>query len=119
MKPISFSLIFLFVLFAVSQFIFTPMYLYYEIWWLDIPMHILGGLGVAMLAFSSLKYQNKEISFAKIILFVMIIGVLWEIYEYLMHIISLKDWNGILDTIKDLFDDFLGASLVYFYKIKN
>lgn len=119
MKNIFLSLLFILSLFLISQFIFTPTHLYYEIWWLDIPMHILGGAGVAMLAVSVLKYFNKEISFSRIILFVMIVGVVWEIYEYSMHYFLGYDWNGMLDTIKDLVDDFLGASLVYFFSIKK
>lgn len=119
MKNIFLSAGFILVLFLISNYIFEPTYLYYEIWWLDIPMHILGGAGFSALFISILNYQNRKITFSKIIIAVMIIGVLWEIYEYSIHIFLGRDWNGMLDTIKDLFDDFLGASFAYYLSNKK
>lgn len=119
MKSIFYSLSYLLILFSISQFVFTPMHLFYEIWWLDIPMHILGGALVALLALSIFKYQNKEISFVKIAIFVIVVGILWEIYEYSMYYFFNYDWNGVFDTAKDLFDDLIGASLVYLFNKKS
>lgn len=119
MKNVFLSLLFILVIFSISQFIFVPTYLYYEIWWLDIPMHILGGMAFALLFVFTLNFKNRKATFLEIILFVMVVGIVWEIYEYAIHIYLGKDWNGILDTIKDLFDDFLGASFVYFFKLKT
>ncbi len=119
MKNIFLSALFILAIFSISHFIFELTYLYYEIWWLDIPMHILGGVSFALLFVSVLNLKNIEIKFSEIILFVFIIGILWEIYEYAIHIYLGKDWNGILDTIKDLFDDIIGASIVYFFSIKK
>ncbi len=118
MKNIFLSALFILIIFSVSQFIFEPTYLYYEIWWLDIPMHILGGLSFALLFISIFNYQKKKITFAKLVLVVMMVGILWEIYEYDVHIFFGRDWNGIADTIKDLFDDFLGVSFVYLFNKK-
>ena len=42
--------------------LFEPTYLYYEIWWLDIPMHILGGMGVASLTYSVFLYKKIHIA---------------------------------------------------------
>lgn len=115
MKNIFLSALFILSIFLISQFVFEPTHLYYEIWWLDIPMHIFGGLAFALLFISVLNLKNKKVKFLEIVLFVMIVGILWEIYEYAIHIYLGKDWNGVLDTIKDLFDDLLGATLVYLF----
>jgi hypothetical protein len=52
MKQIMLSALYLLTLFSISEFIFNPTYLYYEIVWLDIPMHIFGGFGVASLTWA-------------------------------------------------------------------
>mgnify|MGYP003343709046 CR=1 FL=1 len=119
MKNIILSLLFIAILFSVNQFIFIPAHLLYEIVWLDIPLHILGGILFASLYISILKYYKKQVKYINIIFFVMTIGVLWEIYEYYIHIFLGYDWNGILDTVKDLFDDFLGVSIAYLFNKKS
>ena len=113
MKKIIFSLIYLAILFSVSQFIFNPANLFYEIWWLDIPMHVLGGLGVASLAISILKYKNIETTFWKIIIPFFVIAVAWEIYEYVNSLYGTYIWGGWFDTIKDIFNGFIGAYISF------
>jgi hypothetical protein len=46
MKYVAFSSLYLVALFAISRYLFEPMYLYYELPWLDIPMHVLGEMGL-------------------------------------------------------------------------
>jgi hypothetical protein len=59
MKYVAFSSLYLVTLFAISRYLFEPMYLYYELPWLDIPMHVLGGFGVASLAIALLLLRKK------------------------------------------------------------
>ena len=41
----------------------------------------------------------------------LIIGILWEVFEYSVeHFVKLND-NGVFDTLKDLLDDMIGAVL--------
>jgi hypothetical protein len=49
MKHIIISALYLLTLFCLSHFVFDPSYLYNEIPWLDIPMHIMGGFVVGVL----------------------------------------------------------------------
>lgn len=115
MKQIIFSALYILSLYLISTFIFNPTYLYYEIWWLDIPMHILGGAGFASLAIALLNYKHKKVTYRKIILFVLMIALLWESYEYFyLYLYKGGEWNGILDTVKDVFDGLLGGTLAYF-----
>src|SRR6185369_9427789 len=84
MKQIITSALYLLTIFAVSQFIFEPTHLYYELRWLDIPMHIMGGFGVASLSSAVLAYFKKPVSFWKLFFMYTVIALAWETYEY-MH----------------------------------
>lgn len=119
MKRIVISALYLLVLFSVSFFLFDPMHLYYEIWWLDIPMHILGGLGVASLASSlHLYFLKTRISFLNLFLAYTAVAILWEVYEYAHDLVTYREWNGWLDTIKDYLDGLLGALIAYKFLMK-
>ena len=127
MRNILFTLLAIAATFSVSQWVFNPLRLYYEIWWLDIPMHILGGFLFSLLFLSFLEYfssngkvnskiqKNKKV----LLLFVFFIGLVWEIYEYSMYVYFNYDWGGIYDTIKDLCDDMLGALIGLYLYNKN
>jgi hypothetical protein len=115
MKHIIFSGLYLIALFILSKFIFEPTYLYYEFWWLDIPMHILGGVGVAFFAASILTYKQKKLSFIKIVLAYVVVASIWEVYEYAHDVFTSQDWNGWFDTTKDIIDGFVGASVAYYF----
>ncbi|HCC06385.1 TPA: hypothetical protein DEP94_03450 [Candidatus Nomurabacteria bacterium] len=114
MKYIFLSLLFLLILFSVSHYIFEPTNLYYELWWLDIPMHILGGFGVASLTKAILSYQGIKVSYINLFLTYIFIATAWEIYEYVRGMMVYDDISKYLDTVKDLFDGFFGMSLYYF-----
>mgnify|MGYP001562310554 FL=1 len=111
--------------------------LYHVIWWYDIPMHILGGAWVALFFFHFF-YQTwhvvdlRKILFTLIITlgFVVLVGVLWEFYEYLSDVYLLKihplgyapNPLTLPDTLKDLLDDLIGgavASLILLFRIKK
>lgn len=115
MKSIFFSLLFLLILFLVSHYIFEPTYLYYELWWLDIPMHILGGFGVASLTRAILSYKGIEVSYKNLFLAYICVAIAWEIYEYVRGVMVYDSIYKYLDTVKDLFDGYLGMSLFYFF----
>ncbi len=119
MKSVFLSLFFLLVLFLISHYIFEPTYLYYELWWLDIPMHILGGFGVASLAKAVLSYKEIKVSYTKLLLAYIIVAITWEIYEYARGIMIYDDISKYLDTVKDLFDGYLGMNIFYFLTRKK
>ncbi|MEI6810559.1 MAG: hypothetical protein WCK60_00730 [Candidatus Nomurabacteria bacterium] len=102
MKSVFFSLLFLLILFLVSHYIFEPTYLYYEIWWLDIPMHLLGGLGVGFVIMSIAKFYDLKLSLLQIFLLFMVVAIVWEIYEYARGIMVYDDISKYLDTVKDI-----------------
>jgi hypothetical protein len=122
MKHIIISSLYLLTLFCLSHFVFDPAFLYYEIWWLDIPMHLMGGFGVASLTGAILSYNGVKVSYTKLLAAYFLIAVSWEIYEHILNYMHLGTWYGerapnadILDTLKDLVDGFLGMSFAYLF----
>ncbi len=102
-------------------------HLYYLLWWFDIPMHIMGGLWVALMSlviyYHSPHFKRKDRSVAFVISFAlastMVIGLFWEVFEFSVeHFVKLND-NGLLDTLKDLVDDLIGAALATAIFIKR
>jgi hypothetical protein len=92
-------------------------HLYFYIWWLDIPMHILGGFWVALTslvfyyAFPEGKEKERSVIFvyALAIASVLTIGLMWEIYEFSVDSMFSLALNQVGDTLKDLSDDFVGG----------
>lgn len=115
MKQIITSALYLLTIFSVSQFIFEPAHLYYELKWLDIPMHIMGGFGVASLAAAIYTYFEKSVSFWKVFFAYAAVAILWEVYEYVHDLVTYTTWNGWFDTAKDFIDGLIGASLAYLF----
>lgn len=115
MKHIIISSLYLLVLFCLSKFVFDPTYLYYEIPWLDIPMHIMGGFGVASLTGAILNYKGIHVSYKQLLITYFLVAIAWEIYEYGMNMFNRGMWSGWFDTVKDLFDGYVGMSIAYLF----
>lgn len=98
-------------------------FLYWELWWADIVMHFLGGFWVALLGFWLLAFFNRIEEFSKkqvlvvSIIFTLVIGLLWEIFEAGagLSFVGADRWA---DTITDLLFDIIGglAAGLYIYK---
>ena len=82
MKKVLTAAILTLLTFIVSRFVFEPTNLYYELPWLDIPMHIWGGFLIGLLIISLSFYnktlKNKQFFFLALFL----VMVIWEVYEY-------------------------------------
>lgn len=133
------------ILIFLAIFIFHSMavyfYLYWVVWWLDIVMHVLGGLWVALLAvwflyFSGKVNVNNTSLFSALIIVLGIValgGVFWEFFEFSFDKILLgKIGNfiklaglvqlGVSDTMSDLFFDLAGGllgGLIFLKRIKH
>lgn len=119
MKAIFFSALYLLILFSVSEFIFNPAYLYYEIVWLDVPMHIFGGFGVASLTWAILRYKKIEVSYIKLVTVYLLVAVFWELYEYIHDLMIMREWNGWVDTASDIINGGIGMSSLYLFVRKK
>jgi uncharacterized membrane protein YjdF len=121
----------------VLVFIANVIALYFDIYhqlpWLDIPMHFFGGYTVALFGIAlyawirgrvEIRAKNRQHSKIAILLlemlfvigFVMIVSVVWEIWEFFMDQFATAFVNrfgatqpGIADTMDDLLNDGVGA----------
>ena len=119
------SLLFIFFLvfmLGVFQNIAFENYFYWKFWWYDIMMHFLGGAIVSAILLWVIMYEFPEslrtiyFRFAPVVLFVLVVGIVWEVYEYHIGIdreYSHTYWR--LDTAKDLFDDMVGGVVAAFF----
>lgn len=101
-------------------------YFHWTLWWYDIILHHLGGAcaGTAFLYFYFDFFKLSKFDKIKAVkltfLFVLFIGVAWEIYELLHHDTSLAD--GVYyyrDTISDLIADSVGGFFAVIFSFKH
>lgn len=88
--------------------------LYYIYPWLDMPMHILGGITIA------LGYQSSYIfkkfaqflphTFLATLAAALVIGGGWEVYEYAVGVMTGSIFSA-ADTMKDISMDALGGAV--------
>jgi len=118
-KISAYLVIFIFII----NYIATKLYWYYSIWWFDMPMHFLGGLfiGLGCIWFLFHKELPLELSWKlvlKVFLSVLLIGVLWELFEIVFYQIIAQSPFHALDTIHDIFFDLAGGvfAIIFFFK---
>ena len=95
-------------------------YLYYTVWWFDIMMHFLAGFWVGL--FFLYVFYDKKIFSKKslaVILCVLVIGILWEVFELYVHNYIGKEPFNFPDIIYDVFLDLLGAISAIWYFSKK
>ncbi len=107
---------------AVLNWFVSMMYLHWTIWWIDIILHFLGGLSVALffLWFCATKFDLKNWSSRKILFAVLgcviLVGVLWELYELYFGLTFLSDGlSYFADTFSDLIMDVVGGLTGFLY----
>lgn len=92
-------------------------YLYWQFPWLDIPMHVLGGIVVALsflLIPSFCKgIPERYITFQWTMAFVLIVGLSWELFEIAIGIPLIEDGFE-MDLLVDLAMDICGGALGYY-----
>ena len=114
MKYIVSSALYLLALFCLSEFVFDPTNLYYELPWLDIPMHVMGGFGVASLALAIASHKNKPVTLFRLLVAYSFIAVAWELYELANDMMNSSVWNGWSDTTSDFINGAMGALGAYY-----
>ncbi len=91
--------------------------LYWRLWWLDIPAHLLGGIFAGLLAVWILFFSGYlpprapswRALFSSAILGAIIIGAGWEVFERMLGLVASPFFGYALDTAKDLLVDTLGG----------
>ena len=94
----------------------TTFFLYWRYTWLDMPVHVLGGvtvaLGVFLLPCVWPRVREKYLRFWPVLMSVLVVGILWEVFEYKIGIPFLE-LNYTTDTVGDLIMDILGGVIGY------
>lgn len=113
---------------AIANQIASYFYWYFSIWWFDMPMHLLGGMSlglVALLGFFAQKAKNqaqipnKKELLTIILLTALSIGFTWEIFEIVLNHYTTQFQFNLLDTLSDISFDMAGAVLTYFIFLKR
>lgn len=102
---------------AVSHFLALELYLYWRYLWLDIPMHFLGGITVA-LGYLSLRdffprLKDGWFNWRRTLIFVLAIAVVWETFEVVIGV-SFDESRYVVDTVSDVVVGLLGGLIGYF-----
>lgn len=100
------------------------LYLYWELWWLDMLMHFLGGFWVALLGFWIIAFFDRVEEFSKkqilivSVVFTLVIGLLWELFEAGagLSFVGRDAWG---DTILDIIFDIVGGLTAGYYIFKR
>lgn len=108
------------------HFIAEVFYLYWAIWWFDNVMHLLAGFagGFVVVWLLSRRYElHKQVfsnfeSILIVVISVLVVGVAWEIFEYVNEITQTTESYN-LDMSLDLFFDILGATLAGIFGVKR
>jgi hypothetical protein len=116
-KQILYILATLIIFVAILNYIAMKAMWYYIFWYFDMPMHFLGGVVLTLLV-SYVLYNRitKEdiVPVLHILLAVLIIGVGWEVFEYVFNnVIAGQIWN-MLDTLSDICFDMAGGVMGLF-----
>ncbi|MEI6528300.1 MAG: hypothetical protein WCO10_01350 [bacterium] len=125
-RPFPFSILVL-ITFLTLHFLATYYHWYWSFRWLDIVVHVLGGLWLSLLVLWVLFIFNqinslrdyKFKSFAIAILISAAAGFLWEVYEIKAGITSVYQPGYGLDTIGDIVSGIIGSFLAYLYFTKT
>lgn len=120
MNKIFFPAILVLILVYILHIIGFTYAFYTTVWWYDVMMHILGGIGIALSLFWFFKTLNKDIEdrgiYFRVVIFTVVAGLMWEGIETYYRIAGAPVGTiaYYVDTIKDLIDDTLGAFIALF-----
>lgn len=114
----------LLIVVAVLSVIDRNLYLTWNFWWFDKMMHFIAGISVGMAVILTMMYFQKFLDNKLKMLFfsiigVLIVGLLWELFELYFGITFLSDGLAYYkDTITDLSMDTIGGILgtIYSYR---
>ena len=118
----------MFFIFVVNTFA-QSFFWYYSIWYFDMPMHFLGGLWSSwfFIWFFCVAPNPFKVSFDifdlklfwKIIAFVLVIGILWEFFEFFTNNRIGQEHFSVIDTSSDIFFDLAGGAFGIYYFLRK
>lgn len=118
-KHLGFRILYLILAVFLVNLAAMKFFWYYTMWWFDIPMHFAGGLFLGLLfayiwlRIGNIKWNTKDFIYG--ILFVFIVGALWEVFEFNIDTFVTFSPQNILDTLSDMCFDLAGGVLALRY----
>ena len=102
---------------------------YKTITWIDIPMHLIGGITIGML-YTKILFRfrkkehlgriNKKLFFLFTISLVALTILTWEFLEFgIDNLLNIHTQSGLTDTMVDMFLSFIGGISGYYLVKKN
>ena len=115
-KKLSRLILSLIIFIFFSNYLALKFYWYYTIWYSDMVMHFLGGfwLGLVVVYIDSPKKLSLTSVF-RILIFVFLIGLSWEVFEIFTYNNITNIPLNILDTSSDILFDLAGGLYAIFY----
>lgn len=102
---------------AVAHYLAYEFTLYYQYPWLDVPMHILGGItaafGFLLLPVFHIELPERYIDLLPVLAFVLVIGLVWELFEIWIGL-PLIEGTYEQDLFGDLAMDLVGGALGFY-----
>ncbi len=100
---------------AVLHILALALHLYWQVWWFDIPMHLLGGssivLGLHTLADLRIIPRSFATLLTRALVCTLVIAIAWEAFQYAVTEVRKEDY--IVDTLTDILCGLLGALMGY------
>lgn len=106
---------------ATLHFSALQFYLYWRFWWFDILTHFLGGLWISIsflwlffqFGFTNIIKNHKNYNLAVAFLASLLVGLMWEAFEYYFGIVATDAANYVVDTMTDISFDLIGGFVAY------
>ena len=95
---------------SITTWFAVEYFLYWRIWWLDIPMHFFGGMWAGLCGLWLITRRGNSPSLILCLAFALFVGIAWEVFEY-SEGITASHFSYLFDTAKDIVMDLLGAAL--------
>lgn len=111
LKTLSYLIFFIFLV----NFIAVKLYWYSAIWYFDMIMHFIGGFWVGLCFFYIFPGKNSISGILRAILFVLLVGIGWEVFEAIVNSLTVRDSFDYSDTFSDLFFDISGGLCAILY----
>src|SRR3989344_559211 len=103
---------------SITTWFAVEYFLYWRIWWLDIPMHFLGGAWAGLCGVWLFTREEKVASLVWCLMFALFVGVVWEVFEYSEGIAVFGHLDYPFDTAKDITMDLFGAVFSWMLAMK-
>ena len=118
-KKLTQRLLYLIIFILVINFLASKLYWYSSVWYIDMIVHFLGGFWVGLLFLYFFSARGDVHSLIRLLFFVLLIGIGWEVYEVLVNDVFAQIPFNFLDTASDILFDLAGGALAMFYFFKR